>query len=142
MAQTRESRKSGRICSRCCNSHRCAARPCHTASAVPRTGPHELVSPPAAAGAARRLHQCTSRALDTLELGPDGRTSQRLGRACVCWECGHVGLPLNAAQCSERRPLPAGECAQCRSADQTNFVRVVRADGSACPWIEANVEMS
>ena len=84
------------------------------------------------------MHECTTRALELLELGPDGRSSQLIGRACVCWACGHVGLPANAANCSMKGPTPAGECYQCGGADQTNFVRIVRADGSACPWIEAN----
>ena len=98
----------------------------------------ELFSALGHGASARRLHECTTRVLQLLEVGPDGRSSQIIGRACICWACGHVGLPANAASCSIKGPTPAGECYACGGADQTNFVKVVRADGSACPWIEAN----
>ena len=86
--------------------------------------------------AAARLHACVSRNLATLEAGPDGKSAQRLGRACVCWNCGHVGLPSNAARCSEKGARPAGVCAGCGEDGQTNFLRVVAIDGKALPWIE------
>ena len=59
-----------------------------------------------------------------------------MGRACVCWACGHVGLPRNADACSERDAEPAGVCAHCGAAQETNFVRVVNADGATVPWME------
>jgi hypothetical protein len=77
-----------------------------------------------------------TRALATLEAGPDGKSAQRLGRACVCWSCGHVGLPKNTAACSETAAEPAGVCAGCGDDAQTNFVRGVREDGTRLPWIE------
>ena len=86
--------------------------------------------------AAAKLHACVSRNLATLEAGPDGKSAQRLGRACVCWSCGHVGLPSNAARCSEKGAKPAGVCGGCGEDAQTNFLRVVAADGKALPWIE------
>ena len=72
----------------------------------------------------------------TLEAGPDGKSGQKVGRACVCWACGYVGLPKNAAQCSEKGPNPRGVCAGCGDAAQTNFVRLVQS-GKTLPWIEA-----
>jgi hypothetical protein len=86
---------------------------------------------------AARLHGCTSRLLSTLAAGPDGKTTHAMGRACVCWSCGHVGLPSNAAACSEAKPNPAGVCAHCGSAEQTNFCKVTKPDGDGVvPWIE------
>ena len=90
---------------------------------------------------AAQLHRCVTRTLQTLEVGPDGRSAQRLGRACVCWGCGHVGLPKNADQCSERSARPAGVCAGCGEDGQTNFVRVLQEGGKTVPWIEC-AEMS
>ena len=86
---------------------------------------------------ARRLHECVTRALSTLKAGPDGRSAQRLGRACVCWGCGHVGLPRNSAQCADKGAKPAGVCAGCGDDAQTNFVRCMRDGKSIVPWIEA-----
>mmetsp|Transcript_7803 Transcript_7803/g.11900 ORF Transcript_7803/g.11900 Transcript_7803/m.11900 type:complete len:256 (+) Transcript_7803:71-838(+) len=43
--------------------------------------------------AADRLQQCTSSMLDIYATNPDGSTGVSIGRACVCWNCGHVGLP-------------------------------------------------
>lgn len=86
---------------------------------------------------AARLHACTTALLRTLEQGPDGSTTHSMGRACVCWACGHVGLPANADKCSASGPTPQGKCAHCGGADQTNFVRVTQQrDGAVVPWIE------
>ena len=85
---------------------------------------------------AARLHQCVMRHLQTLAAGPDGRSAQRLGRACICWSCGHVGLPRNSASCSDKGPKPAGVCDGCGDDSQTNFVRCVQ-EGQSLPWIEA-----
>ena len=84
---------------------------------------------------ATRLHACTTRLLATLQQGPDGRTTHSMGRACICWGCGNVGLPRNAERCSESGAVPAGECAHCGSAEQTNFVRVLSGSG-VVPWME------
>mmetsp|Transcript_28757 Transcript_28757/g.40426 ORF Transcript_28757/g.40426 Transcript_28757/m.40426 type:complete len:250 (-) Transcript_28757:77-826(-) len=43
--------------------------------------------------AAETLRQCTSSMLDIYATNPDGSTGVSIGRACVCWNCGHVGLP-------------------------------------------------
>ncbi|GMI39473.1 hypothetical protein TeGR_g3107 [Tetraparma gracilis] len=90
-------------------------------------------------GHARRLQKCVAKELEVLEKGPDGKASHSLGRACVCWGCGHAGLPKNAGECDEASLLPAGACGGCGEADQTNWL-VVRgeADGEASevPWME------
>ena len=82
------------------------------------------------------MHAATTRLLEILAAGPSGRASQRVGRGCICWSCGFVGLPANADQCDERATEPPGVCASCGQFD-TNFVRVVNADGATVPWIEA-----
>ena len=46
--------------------------------------------------AAAALHRSVTALLEVLALGPTGRDKQRLGRGCVCWGCGHAGLPRNA----------------------------------------------
>jgi len=84
---------------------------------------------------AARMHACVMRVLGALAAGPDGKSQQRLGRPCVCWGCGHVGLPTN--KCSEKAAKPAGLCAHCGDDSQTNFVYCVGAEGKRLPWIEA-----
>jgi hypothetical protein len=37
---------------------------------------------------AKKLHSATTRMLSLLAAGPDGKTAQAIGRACVCWGCG------------------------------------------------------
>ena len=86
---------------------------------------------------AAAMHAATTKLLEILEAGPSGRASQRVGRGCVCWSCGFVGLPTN--QCDEQALEPPGVCASCGKFD-TNFVRVVNADGATVPWIEAAAE--
>ena len=71
--------------------------------------------------------------------GPDGSVTHSMGRACVCWGCGHVGIPQNSAQVSDQGCKPAGQCAQCKDDGQTNFVRVTNGDQSM-PWIEVTSE--
>jgi len=85
---------------------------------------------------AAALHRCVTNALTTLAAGPDGKSSQKLGRACVCWSCGHVGLPRNSAHCADAGPTPAGVCASCGDDSQTNFVKHTTKEGKTLPWIE------
>ena len=46
---------------------------------------------------ARRCIQRCSALLEVLKEGPDGKRSHSMGRGAVCWQCGHCGLPANAA---------------------------------------------
>lgn len=55
--------------------------------------------------------------------GPDGRTTLSMGRGCVCWACGHAGLPLNADKCDKVKTTPKPLCGNCGSDAQTNFAR-------------------
>lgn len=91
------------------------------------------------AGLAQNARRCIQRCLALLEVlkeGPDGKRSHSMGRGAVCWQCGHCGLPANAAECSETDIKPAPKCGACKSDAQTNFIKVVAEDGSVCPWIE------
>jgi hypothetical protein len=89
---------------------------------------------------ARRLHATTSALLALLGTNPDGAAQHLLGRAAVCWACGHAGLPRNADKCHETAAEPRPVCAHCGEEEQTNFVRLTMAaaDGGqqVVPWIE------
>eukprot|EP00656_Telonema_subtile_P021110 TRINITY_DN22150_c0_g1_i2.p1 TRINITY_DN22150_c0_g1~~TRINITY_DN22150_c0_g1_i2.p1 ORF type:complete len:202 (+),score=33.98 TRINITY_DN22150_c0_g1_i2:138-743(+) len=86
---------------------------------------------------AQRLQQCTSKVFDVYAQGPDGSVTHTIGRACVCWSCGHVGVPRNHAQCSEKSNIPAGKCGHCGEDAQTNFVRITQPNtADVMPWIE------
>lgn len=86
---------------------------------------------------AKRLKQCTDAFLEILSKGPDGTSSQSMGRAAVCWGCGYVGLPKNA----DAGKNSVAECSGCTSDEQTNYVQVKQPDGSVVPWMENKVGM-
>ena len=51
--------------------------------------------------------------------------------------CGHVGIPRNAEQCTDKGAVPAGQCAQCGQDEQTNFVCITTPDkDKTLPWIQ------
>jgi hypothetical protein len=72
--------------------------------------------------------------LAILKAGPDGKGTNGMGQAAVCWECGHVGLPRNRDQCAEGKNA---ECGGCGSVAATNMVKIAQPDGTVVPWIEA-----
>ena len=85
-----------------------------------------------------------------LESGPPVEAVS-MGVASVCWECGHVGLPVNVADVTKLAPAKATKeelskleitatCSRCSGNVQTNLVRVTQPDGSMVPWIEAKSE--
>lgn len=53
---------------------------------------------------------------------------------------GHVGIPSNATDTPDYPgTAPAGVCAECGEAAQTNFVRVMQGQGTgstSVPWME------
>jgi hypothetical protein len=74
--------------------------------------------------------------LKILERGPDGKSSHRMGRACVCWKCGHVGIPNNGDKCGKIGDQSvAGVCGKCGLDEQTNFVRLEHG-GNVVPWMQ------
>ena len=86
-----------------------------------------------------------------LESGPPVEAVS-MGVASVCWECGHVGLPVNVGAITKlfgkakatKEELSKLEitatCSRCSGNLQTNLVRVTQPDGSMVPWIEAKSE--
>ena len=90
-------------------------------------------------GSAFTLHSAATKQLNILSNGPDGKTAYELGRACVCWNCGYVGLPKNKDKCKEKEVVPKGVCAKCGRDEETNFVRVQSTEGEEkeLPWMEA-----
>mmetsp|Transcript_35953 Transcript_35953/g.49912 ORF Transcript_35953/g.49912 Transcript_35953/m.49912 type:complete len:228 (-) Transcript_35953:19-702(-) len=82
---------------------------------------------------AQQLKRDTDAFMNLLELGPSGSTSQSMGRACVCWGCGRVGLPKNPEGSG------APQCTGCGEDDQTNFVKVLQPNGTFIPWMEEKV---
>ena len=70
--------------------------------------------------------------------GPDGTSSQSMGRAAVCWQCGYVGLPKNA-DLGGKGSAVAAKCGVCESDEQTNYVQCKQPDGSIVPWMENKV---
>ena len=88
-----------------------------------------------------KLKDATDEMMSLYSSDPDGRRGVRLGRACVCWSCGHVGIPTDYTE-EQRDP---GPCASCNETDQVNWVRVMSsATGETknkngaedLPWIE------
>ena len=86
-------------------------------------------------GQAVQCKQDVDQFLQVMALGPDGVSRQRLGRACLCWLCGRVGIPLNISDCTKGNRV-RGVCSNCGSDEQTNFVRVCDGTKSVVPWIE------
>mmetsp|Transcript_41455 Transcript_41455/g.94388 ORF Transcript_41455/g.94388 Transcript_41455/m.94388 type:complete len:115 (+) Transcript_41455:146-490(+) len=89
---------------------------------------------------AKQLKKDVDAFLDTLRVGPDGTSSHNVGRGCICWLCGHVGIPKNVDKCSKGQKA-AGICGMCEEDAQTNFVRLEQpqAPGEAAryiPWMQ------
>ena len=63
-------------------------------------------------------------------------------RARMRAQCGYVGLPDNATECSESSTTPAAACGSCSSSAQTNFVRVTGEGGATVPWIQRKADAS
>ena len=106
--------------------------------------------------AARRLSTTTSAMLAIYSV-PSDMTNYSMGRACVCWSCGHAGLPENRDDLAEedtgpavfrsspsrvRKPKqaaagrPAAQCGNCKQSGMTNFLSVLRGKDSVIPWIQ------
>lgn len=83
-----------------------------------------------------KLKECTDAVLDIYQKDPS--KAIRLGRACVCWECGHCGIPKDYTE-SQVQP---GPCTNCNGTTQINWVQILgpsdpKADGpNVLPWVE------
>ena len=86
---------------------------------------------------AQKCGEIVTTYLRTLECGPDGKTSHNIGRACICWNCGHVGLPSNRKKCSKEGGYKVKpKCSSCKEKEQTNWIRVTSKDGKFVPFME------
>ena len=104
---------------------------------------------------AKRCMQCITQALEMLAAGPDGQAKLNIGQACICWGCGHVGIPKNydemlkaAAVANTNtngvpdtifKRMPSGGmaiCDNCSGPDMTNWIVPKQPDGSIIPWIQ------
>jgi hypothetical protein len=82
---------------------------------------------------AKKLATAVNAYLAILSAGPDGKGTNGMGQAAVCWECGHCGLPGNQDECGKGKDAKCGDCG---SSAQTNMVKVTQPDGTVVPWIE------
>jgi len=91
-----------------------------------------------------RLKETTDKELELYESPNNEGRGVKLGRACVCWTCGHCGIPKDY---KEQNSQPPGPCFNCDEIDQVNWLRIVKSSrsnsnddddvGSAeLPWIE------
>jgi hypothetical protein len=92
----------------------------------------ELLVKTQRADAARRLHSCARAYFELAKESPDGNAAV-CGRACICWNCGHCGLPKDGKPESGQ----AAVCAHCGLGTATNFLQATTHDGVALPWLEA-----
>ena len=83
-----------------------------------------------------KLKECTDALLEVYATDPS--KAVRLGRACVCWECGYCGIPKNYVETQEK----PGPCANCTGSTQINWVRILGPPSddspspSVLPWVE------
>jgi hypothetical protein len=68
-----------------------------------------------------KLKECTDAVLELYQQDPASRQhSLKLGRACVCWECGYCGIPKEY----EETQVQPGPCANCNGSTQINWVQI------------------
>ena len=69
-----------------------------------------------------KLKECVDAVLELYQKDPSSssKSSLRLGRACVCWECGFCGIPKDYQE-SQTKP---GPCANCGGISQINWVQI------------------
>lgn len=89
-----------------------------------------------------KLKEHTDALLELYEKDPSLKGSVKLGRACVCWSCGHVGIPRDYSQAQ----VKPGPCFHCQETNQINWVKILapnnntggkgEEDSDSLPWIE------
>lgn len=118
---------------------------------MPKTVGHGLLllTQTGESAAADMLRLCMDRYLALLAAGPSGSLIVNVGQACLCWDCGFIGLPGNSdeleataeaeGQVRSRMPEagPHAQCRHCSRADRTNYIIGRQADGPL-PFLEAS----
>lgn len=85
-----------------------------------------------------KLKECVDSLFELFQKGPT--KAVRLGRACVCWDCGYCGIP---EQYREAQTHP-GPCKNCKGSTQVNWVEVEgpveekydKKNRTVLPWAE------
>lgn len=72
---------------------------------------------------AKRCAKAVNGYLAILREGPDGKNTNGMGQAAICWQCGHVGLPKNPEATSKGKDA---KCGGCGSDAQTNLIKVTQ----------------
>ena len=89
-------------------------------------------------GSALRCSSCINKYLNLLATDPDGTSKNAIGRACVCWVCGYLGIPKNSHETPESGytggSLP--KCKNCGEQEQTNWVKPLDKNGKEIPFME------
>lgn len=89
----------------------------------------------------KRLQLCTNQYLQYLEAGP--QEGDVMGRARVCFSCGHCSLAEEKEAGAEGAvDVPsdkAGVCSHCEDGSHTNYVQLVLPNGQSMPWIQRGV---
>lgn len=80
---------------------------------------------------AKRCAKAVSGYLAVLREGPDGKNTNGMGQAAVCWSCGHVGLPKNPEKTSKGENAVCGVCG---SDEQTNLIKVTQVSKREAPF--------
>jgi hypothetical protein len=86
-----------------------------------------------------KLKECTDQLLELYQKDPTKLQGVKLGRGCICWHCGYVGIPKEYSDTQER----AGPCFLCSETNQINWVKIVANNNKthtdaadSFPWIE------
>mmetsp|Transcript_31145 Transcript_31145/g.35466 ORF Transcript_31145/g.35466 Transcript_31145/m.35466 type:complete len:188 (+) Transcript_31145:87-650(+) len=84
---------------------------------------------------AERLKDCTEKMMNLYAENPDGRTGMKIGKASICWSCGHCGIPKDY---DEQNNNSVGPCFNCGEMEQINRLKINHKERSCkeIPWIE------
>lgn len=87
---------------------------------------------------AEKLQVTTDKMMNIYAENPDGKSGLNIGDACVCWSCGHCGIPKDYKKEDKKNKLP-GPCLDCGEKEQVNWLRITQKKGNEIvemPWIE------
>jgi len=89
---------------------------------------------------AEKLKVATDKMISIYAENPDGASGMRIGDACVCWCCGHCGIPKDYIDDKKSidKKVP-GPCFECGEKEQVNWLRITQKQGTKfvnMPWIE------